>query len=46
MARASSWSGAPLTYMRTTGLPASSFISWKVAMSLYAASNGTSAIRG
>ncbi len=45
-ARARSWSGAPLTKQRTTSFPASSFIRWKVAMSLYAASNGSSAMRG
>ena len=43
--RASSTSGAPLTKQRTTFLP-SSVISWKVAMSLYSESNGTSASRG
>ena len=43
--RASSTSGAPLTKQRTTFRPSSS-ISWKVAMSLYSESNGTSATRG
>ena len=33
-ARAKSWSGAPLTYIRMTSLPASSFMAWNVAMSL------------
>ena len=43
--RASRTSGAPLTKQRTTFRPSSS-ISWKVAMSLYSESNGTSATRG
>ena len=43
--RASSTSGAPLTKQRTTFLPSSS-ISWKVAISLYSESNGTSPTRG
>ena len=33
-ARASSWSGAPLTKQRTTGVPDSSVIWWNVAISL------------
>ena len=45
-ARASSWSGAPLTKARTTSRPLSSRIRWKVPMSLYAESNGSSATRG
>ena len=44
--RASTWSGAPLTKQRTTSRPDSSSIRWNVAMSLYVASNGSSATRG
>ena len=33
-ARASSWSGAPLTKQRTTSVPASSVMRWNVAISL------------
>ena len=46
MPRASSWSGAPLTKQRTTSRPDSSCIRWNVAISLYSASNGSSATRG
>ena len=33
VARARSWSGAPLTYIRTTSRPVSSGMRWNVAMS-------------
>ena len=46
MARASTWSGAPLTKQRTMSRPDSSFIRWNVAISLYSESNGSSARRG
>ena len=46
MARASTWSGAPLTKQRTTSRPDSSCTRWKVAISLYSESNGSSARRG
>ena len=46
VARASTWSGAPLTKQRTMSRPDSSCTRWKEAISLYSESNGSSARRG